>query len=80
MNKIITIPGIAVLILLAGCTSQEVYTGVQTGNKVQCLNEPTNAAYEECMKNSQESYDSYQDKRQENSEIDNSVTRPRSGY
>lgn len=80
MHKAVTILSIATLIMLASCTSKEMYTGVQTSNKVQCLNEPTKAAYDECMKHTEDSYDAYQDKRQEKSNIEPTVSQPRSGY
>jgi hypothetical protein len=56
------------LIIIAGalgaCSTAGWYKGMQTREQIQCLNVPE-AEYDNCMKNANESYDEYKEKRKE---------------
>lgn len=49
---------------LSACTTSNWYHGMKASEKVQCLNVPQ-SEYEDCMKNAQESYEEYKEKREE---------------
>jgi len=54
-------------ILAAGitaCSKQNWYQGVQSSQKAHCMKEPL-AEYEECIRQSNESYDSYSKNQEE---------------
>ena len=68
------------LFLQTGCTSNEMFYGIQKGSQVQCLNEPNKAAYEECMKRTEGTYDEYQENRQDLSDTDDDDPRKCPGY
>ncbi len=53
-----------VFLSLSACTSSNWYHGMKASEQVQCLNVPQ-SEYDECMKNSNESYEEYKQKREE---------------
>ena len=59
---------ILILIIIAcavsACTNASWYKGMQTREQNQCLNVPP-SEYDDCMKNANDSYGEYQDKRKE---------------
>lgn len=53
-----------VTLALTACTTSNWYKGMQSREQIQCLNVPE-AEYDDCMKNTNESYDEYKEKRKE---------------
>ena len=52
------------LVFVCGCTSQELYEAGQDYQREQCRSGPV-SEYERCMKQANESYDTYQRKKKE---------------
>ena len=53
-----------VLLVLAGCSNRGVYGGIQTSNRIECLELPP-SQYDECMEDANRSYDEYERERKE---------------
>jgi hypothetical protein len=51
------------LVLLQACTDREVYEALQNRQKVLCQEQPK-SAYEKCMQQTDESYDTYKKDRE----------------
>lgn len=49
---------------LTACTTQNWYQGMQASHEARCMQEPI-SEYEECMKQTDDSYDEYQENRQQ---------------
>jgi uncharacterized lipoprotein NlpE involved in copper resistance len=60
-NKVITL--FLVLLILAGCSNRAVYGGIQTSNRIECLELPP-SQYDECMEDANRSYDEYERERE----------------
>lgn len=61
------LPRCCVLFVLFGlmaCTQQQVYEGLKSGSRLNCLDYPE-SEYEDCVEETSKSYDQYRDAREE---------------
>ena len=59
------VPAIALCLLVLGaCSNQQFYEGLKAQHDVNCLNYP-DAGYRECMEESSDSFEEYQQQRDE---------------
>ena len=64
MHKLKFLSLLLVILMLSSCTNQQIYRAFQSNQQLDCQGLPQ-SQYEECIKLSDESYDSYQQKRDE---------------
>ncbi|MBN1379946.1 MAG: hypothetical protein JXA04_12010 [Gammaproteobacteria bacterium] len=55
---------LASITLVCGCSSEQIYTAIQENRQFECKKLPQ-PQYEECMKDYDQSYDSYRRDREE---------------
>ncbi len=55
---------VALLLTLTACTTESWYQGAKSAQAAHCMKEPI-SEYEDCMKQTEGGYDSYQEKREQ---------------
>lgn len=55
---------VTIMVTLTGCTKQNWYQGAQSAQTANCMKQPL-SEYENCNQQSEENYDSYQEKRKQ---------------
>jgi hypothetical protein len=55
---------IVIFLIIAGCSSRGAYEGSQASNRFECLKLPS-SQYDECMNNTNKSYNEYERERKE---------------
>jgi len=59
------IMGIGFFLVLAGCSNQQTYEGLQMSARNECAKSPNQVQYNECMERTKMSYEEYERKRKE---------------